>query len=843
MKAAALLLALFFFQGEERRESPPLAPGNRASLRELRIRGNSLFQSYRYQDAIQLYERGHRQSLRDGDIRSVARFLMNIGSCRFAMLQYRPAMHAFIQARRLALRCGDMEAVAVASCNLSSLYLQLGDVDAGLRVAGDGLGALRRAGASKFLPELLAQSAQLHARNGDFGNALLDFRQALMDADGVSGKLPLRALIWDLLGYEFLDRGETAAAEHALLEAYRIRTLSRDAGIRHSYYGLGLLELARGNAKAAQIHLSRALVAARRTPGTLPLWRIQSQAGRALAQLGRPAEAHSSFKAALDSVRRWRLELVPADSLMTSAGVEAHDVYSAFIESAGRMWLRSGDPALRRAVFEASEEDRASGLRARLAAPGDWQERMPAEYWETLARLRAAEISLLGRSTSAGAEEAARLHDRLTELEAAAGFGFSSGAGPIPASSRQDMVGRAQGALRDDEAFLGFRLSERGSWLWAVTRGSFEMRRLGPHSWIASQVERFRREIRRGSPASATVGERLYRELFAGLSREVISKPKWLLAPDAELFDLPFAALTVAEPGRGSAYLVERHSTELIPGVFALTGRAPAAWQGPFVAIADPVYNTADPRWRGRTASSSDGGFFRIMPRLGARPILSAGEMPRLAGSGREAHLCAEAWSGDSRSATLLVGTRASRDKVEQALLSRPSILHFATHFAAAPHLPRAGARPAFGPVPAGSPGGVDRRSQAMIALSLLPGGEADLLTPTEILRWSRQVDLVVLNGCASGGAQILPGSGLMGMARAWLASGAGAVAATFWPTSDDNGGVFVSFYSHLRRFTREGAPGPAAAALRSAQIDALHAGGWRSAPGYWAAYFLYGKE
>src|SRR5574340_482493 len=67
----------------------------------------------------------------------LARFLMNIGSCRFAMLQYHPAMHAFIQARRLALRCGDMEAVAVASCNLSSLYLQLGDVDAGLRVAGD----------------------------------------------------------------------------------------------------------------------------------------------------------------------------------------------------------------------------------------------------------------------------------------------------------------------------------------------------------------------------------------------------------------------------------------------------------------------------------------------------------------------------------------------------------------------------------------------------------------------------------------------------------------------------------------------------------------------------------
>jgi CHAT domain-containing protein len=88
-----------------------------------------------------------------------------------------------------------------------------------------------------------------------------------------------------------------------------------------------------------------------------------------------------------------------------------------------------------------------------------------------------------------------------------------------------------------------------------------------------------------------------------------------------------------------------------------------------------------------------------------------------------------------------------------------------------------------------------------------------------------------------------------MGLTRAWLAAGADAVAASLWPTADDTGELFLSFYRHLRedagargRLQADGYP-RAAVALERAQIDMLQAGSWRSSPKYWAGFFLLGKE
>jgi CHAT domain-containing protein len=62
-------------------------------------------------------------------------------------------------------------------------------------------------------------------------------------------------------------------------------------------------------------------------------------------------------------------------------------------------------------------------------------------------------------------------------------------------------------------------------------------------------------------------------------------------------------------------------------------------------------------------------------------------------------------------------------------------------------------------------------------------------------------------------------------------------VLATLWPTPDDTGEFFADFY---RRFQRGSSPGEA---LREAQLAALRSGTWRARPGYWATYFVVGKE
>ena len=70
------------------------------------------------------------------------------------------------------------------------------------------------------------------------------------------------------------------------------------------------------------------------------------------------------------------------------------------------------------------------------------------------------------------------------------------------------------------------------------------------------------------------------------------------------------------------------------------------------------------------------------------------------------------------------------------------------------------------------------------------------------------------------------------------MSAGAAAVVATGWSIPDDAAGLFPTFYRELQ----DGESRDPAAALRSAQIEALRSAGWRSDPAYWAAYFTLGN-
>jgi CHAT domain-containing protein len=195
--------------------------------------------------------------------------------------------------------------------------------------------------------------------------------------------------------------------------------------------------------------------------------------------------------------------------------------------------------------------------------------------------------------------------------------------------------------------------------------------------------------------------------------------------------------------------------------------------------------------------------------------------LARLAGSGREISASMRAWGGRSSNDLFLSGADATVGQLRDALARRPAVLHFATHF-----LQSAGPPP-----------------QALLALSLGPDGSPEVLGPAEISRWRQDLGAVVLSGCGSARAGILPAEGLMGMTRAWLAAGAHSVVASIWPTTDDNGDFFVPFYRRLASLKTEPRTGVAAEALRQAQLEMLRSDPWHARPAYWAAYFVVGKE
>ena len=86
----------------------------------------------------------------------------------------------------------------------------------------------------------------------------------------------------------------------------------------------------------------------------------------------------------------------------------------------------------------------------------------------------------------------------------------------------------------------------------------------------------------------------------------------------------------------------------------------------------------------------------------------------------------------------------------------------------------------------------------------------------------------------------MLPGEGLMGLTRAWLAAGARAVIARRWPVRDNSGELFETLYSSLGARQERGSFGRA---LQQAQIARLRSGGWQASPSYWSAYFCFERN
>jgi CHAT domain-containing protein len=269
-----------------------------------------------------------------------------------------------------------------------------------------------------------------------------------------------------------------------------------------------------------------------------------------------------------------------------------------------------------------------------------------------------------------------------------------------------------------------------------------------------------------------------------------------LVALDGDLFTVSVAALR--EPD--GSVVAERRTVETIPGAgyWLEALDRPAAQRMPlFVGVGDPIYNAADPRRK----SGGDGSKGSL-------------QLPRLVASGAELDESASAWSGER---ILLKGAEASRGNLRAQLARRPSVVHFATHVV------ESAERPAYG----------------LIALSLTPHHENELISPYEIAGWRVDADLIVLSGCNSAEGQVLPGTGLLGLTRAWLTAGARSVIASTWSVPDASGALFHSLYRHLA--VRPDA-GPAEA-LRAAQLEMIHSKDWRANPRYWGAFFATGAQ
>jgi CHAT domain-containing protein/tetratricopeptide (TPR) repeat protein len=666
--------------------------------------------------------------------------------------------------------------------NEARTWINLGHIAAKERRAADAVSsfdralALGRQAGTRALA--LTGRGQVRARTGPLAPALADFRQALALLG--ENDIQLRAVALAEMGNAYLEAG---AEPLALARFASALALARRAGDRATeaviLSGRGLAHLRRREHAAAEADGRKALA----------LFAAQgSRRGQAaaLVNLGWTAASQGRTKAALAAFGR-------ALPRLCRLGQRAARAAKAALHL-GRAWAERAHPRPARAEAEAGAA-LAAGL------PGD-----PADFYDLLVDLRMAEHRAAPRAGHDA--QALSLHERSRGralVETLAG----PGAEPLSLGGIERLVADGRTLL------LEYRLGEERSFLWAVSAEgleSFELparRRIEPlvrqlFALLAGGDRRSRRGAARRSAAA------LGRLLLGPVAGRLGDRPL-LLVPDGVLFYVPWAALPdpgTVGPGPGEdgwpAPLALHHEMTEIASVSALAAlRRARRGEGPppggLALLTAPATDSGDPD-----------------PSLPAER--AGGTFPLLPGSAAEGERIARIADRSSPGSVLRAsGFDASRERVLSGELGGYRFLHLSAHGRVDP---------------------VHPEGSALVLALRDPRGRLrnGYLRAGDLAGLRFPADLVTLAGCETALGKELPGEGLAGLSRAFLAAGAARVLGSLWQVDDSSTAVLME---RLYRGLFEGGLRPAAA-LRAAQVSMWREARFRS-PYHWAGFVLQG--
>lgn len=776
-----------------------------ASAKARIVEGHRQEESGRFAQALTTFNLAAKIAQKAGAPELAAWAQVSEAACHVRLFQYRQAAEMAQKARTTALAAHANGPAGSASIDLATIYSQLGDFPLAETEANRAIQLLKGTDRKVSFARALLVKADILGRAQGAGTKAEKLYQQAISAAQATGDKQLQAMIWDDLGISLLNDGKAPAAETALHKAQALCLKTRDTDyLPIVEEHLAELNLAQKNYSAALGFINRAFASPSPEFKINPQYYPLHVRGEILLGLGRTEAALSEFRRAVNAADLWREGAMPGDTTATQTVVLLNATYQDFAELAASLAFRRHAPALSREAFDALARNRAASLREQLLANFSRAGTLPPKYFELLGALESEQARVL--LPNASQQDRAKLNQLRVDLDRFENemdlktLNFSS---TPENNSYKNSLRNIQPKLSDAETLLSFCLGKPHSFLWAVSGDRVNLYELPASGALDDKIRAFSEAIRQGKDAAA-LGRSLSGELFGALGPTFRQKREWLIVPDGALLDgFPFAALP--SPGSG-APLAGAHTLRLLPSELLLTSRQAPAPSNYFVGVADPIYNLADPRWHGTPAAPSSAVSFALA---------------RLVGSGREIRSSAKL-SGVP-DADLLTGAQASGEQLRRALARTPKILHFAVHVVS----------------PRGHP------EEAALALSMTRNRIPELLTPETVASYRVPGTLVVMSGCASEQGEVLPSAGLIGLARAWLLAGASGVIVSAWPTPDDSGRFFSSFYAHLQ--AENPASGTlvqrAAAALAQAQMQMKSASGYRSAPSFWAAYSLISKE
>jgi len=776
--------------------------------------GKSLRKAGKFPGALNEFNRALVLARQQRNTVQTVRSLMLIATVQLLSFQYQSALTAAKEALDLASNASDYRLAGGASGTIASIYRQLGDFRTAEAEGRRAVSLLKLAPqdapqAREFLVNALNLQATLCYEGGRIDEGEVFFRQAISLAQKIGDKL-LEASAWDNRGIALLRDNQIALSGKSLNTAFALREAIHDTdtlGVSQEHLAELELKQAHPNYGTALQLIDQAFSSNSTSFKTDAQYYPIHLRAQILLGLGQRWKALQEFRRAVEVADIWRQGALPGDTTNTQTVVELHEIYRDFAHLAAQISLEIKNSDLRNEALTVLAANRAASLREqlRLALATDFK--LSASYFQKLADLQAAQARVtLGRNSKADradlASIRAELDDEENQIEIKSGKNYVHAEKNFRRNSLRDIQPR----LGDNQLLLSFSLGDTKSYLWAVTGNQVNLYQLDGRERLEQIAVQLSKTAREGGDIK-DAGQKLGQALFGVLPARLAKKPAWLIVADGALLNgVPFSAIP-ALPFRGSGeLLIEQHSLRFLPSELLLLSHHAEAPTARFVGVFDPIYNYADARLDHKRAPEA------------AAVDASSLTLARLVGSRQEVRSSAQ--NSGLPDQQVLDGPLVSGEELRKILTNPPEILHFAVHVVSPP----------------------DSSQEAALALSL-KNGVPELLTPEAIATFRLPGSLVVLSGCSSSQGKSVPSAGLLGLSRAWLLAGAAAVIASSWPTPDDSGRFFSSFYSHLHAAKPGSLSQRAASALAQTQLEMQRGGGYSSSPSYWAAYSIISKE
>jgi CHAT domain-containing protein len=595
-------------------------------------------------------------------------------------------------------------------------------------------------------------------------------------------------------------------------------------------------------------------------------------------------EAIASYREALATIETIRAGSLRADESRTTFLATTKDVYDETSNNLAEMALlvapTAGAPLEGQALtyaaeaFKVVEQGRARSLLDMLGESGaDITAGVPADLLkrkqDNLDRQQEIAQQLTGVAVAEGEEKPdtnkleAELetlsvdYDNIENQIRAASPRYAALTAPQPLTLAEVQ----QKVLDDKTALLEYSLGEQGSYLWAVTPTSVALFKLPARSAVDGQAQALRAQLippklqrrlvgidvaeaTRGlslttdptnagpAAAFATASNALYKTVVEPAAK-IVGDRRLLVVADGALNYVPFESFVTSAGGADYAtlpYLVKTNEVVYAPSasVVAVIRQGATKPTGKnILLVADPVFNSSDPRAKGAVGAPQGAADTRGLslssavtdvatPAGGTAPA-SGLPLLRLNGTRVEAQQIAQLTRTSGGQADVWLDLEANEAKVTTTDIKKYRAVHIATHGLL----------------------NAERPQFTGVVLSLVGNKSGDgFMRTDEIFNLNLGSPLVMLSACETGLGKEKRGEGVIGLTRAFMYAGAPTVGVSLWSVADKStADLMTDFYKRLLA-TPDASP---TASMRAAQI-AMIDGKKYAAPFYWAPFVLVGE-